>query len=149
MEIELQGMHPPLRAQHQPRLRNAKATLARYKKLSKDQHAQLSRSMLLSSPGLGPSSDEPYGSSSDRTRLLAGTALLEDGAKRLQESHRIALETEGQGADILLNLRTQREQIEHSRDTVNISLCSSVNRFIHYSRSFMWPMVISIAQQEH
>jgi vesicle transport through interaction with t-SNAREs 1 len=120
MEIELQGMQKSIRSQHQPRLRSAKATLVEYKKLSKDLRAQLSRSMLLSTPGLPPTSDEPYGASSDRTRLLAGTALLEDGSRRLQESHRIALETEDQGADILMNLRTQREQIEHSRDTASL-----------------------------
>jgi|ERR1700722_3252720 len=118
MEIELQGMHQSRRPQHQQPLRNAKATLARYKKLAKELHVQLSRSNLLSSPGMPSSSDEPYGVSGDRTRLLAGTALIEDGTRRLQESHRIALETEDQGADILTNLRSQREQIEHSRDTV-------------------------------
>ncbi|EEB98056.1 hypothetical protein MPER_02502, partial [Moniliophthora perniciosa FA553] len=43
-------------------------------------------------------------------KLLAGTALLEDGTKRLQESQRIALETENQGADILMDLRRQRDR---------------------------------------
>jgi vesicle transport through interaction with t-SNAREs protein 1 len=44
--------------------------------------------------------------------------MLEEGSKRLNESQRIALDTESQGNDILLNLRTQREQIENSRSTV-------------------------------
>ena len=117
MEIEVQAIPHPQRAQYQSRLRNAKSDLARYKKLSKDLHAQLSRAALLSSPATSPS-DEPYAPSSDRARLLAGTALLEDGTRRLQDSYRIALETENQGADILMNLRSQREQIENSRDTV-------------------------------
>lgn len=74
---------------------------------------------LLSSPRAGtPTSDEPYGS--DRARLLSGTAILEDGTRRLQESQRIALETEGQGADVLRVLREQREQIENSRNTVRV-----------------------------
>jgi len=122
MEIELQGIPQSLRPKYQSRLSAAKADLARYKKLSKDIFAQSARSELLSSrtnPGGDfPSSDDPYGSNSDRTRLLAGTAMLEDGTKRLQESQRIALETENQGADILNNLRGQREQIEHSRYTL-------------------------------
>ena len=62
----------------------------------------------------------------DRARLLAGTAKLDEGTRRLEESQRIAMETEQTGADILLNLRGQREQIEHARDTVGaggISLC--------------------------
>ena len=55
----------------------------------------------------------------DRARLLAGTAKLDEGTRRLEESQRIAMETEQTGADILLNLRGQREQIEHARDTVS------------------------------
>ena len=38
--------------------------------------------------------------------------------RRLQDSERIALETEEQGAGILSTLRRQREQIENSRDQV-------------------------------
>ncbi|KAI8996218.1 vesicle transport v-snare protein vti1 [Trametes punicea] len=121
MEIEIQGIPQSLRPSYQARIKASKADLQRYKKLSKEQHAQLSRSELLSRPGAGvgtPTSDEPYGATSDRTRLLAGTALLEDGSRRLLESQRIALETEEQGADILRSLRGQREQIQNARDTL-------------------------------
>ncbi|KAF7433172.1 hypothetical protein PC9H_005121 [Pleurotus ostreatus] len=116
---EIQGIPQSIRAQYQSRLRTAKADLARYKKLFKDSQAQVARSDLFSSKAGGfSSSDDPYSDNSDRSRLLAGTSLLEDGSKRLQESHRIALETEDQGAEILMNLRTQREQIENSRNTL-------------------------------
>jgi len=119
MEIEIQGIPQSIRPQYQVRLRSAKADLIRYKKSCKELYTQLSRSDLLgSSGGVPSSSDDPYGSTSDRTRLLAGTARLEEGTRRLQDSQRIALETEEQGADILMNLRTQREQIENSRDTL-------------------------------
>ena len=79
MEIEIQGIPQSLRPSYQARIKASKADLTRYKKLSKDIHSQLSRSELLARPGMGgaPTSDEPYGAS-DRTRLLAGTALLED-----------------------------------------------------------------------
>lgn len=104
MEIEVQGMPQSIKPQYQARIKSAKAELTRHKKLSKDLHAQLTRSDLLGGVGgrpIGPSSaDDPYGSG-DRTRLLAGTSLLEDGTRRLQDSQRIALETEEQGADIL------------------------------------------------
>jgi len=121
MEIEIQGIPQSVRAQYHTRLRSAKADLSKHKKLLTDARAQLARSDLLSSSNNGyPSSDEPYGPSSDRTRLLAGTALLEEGSKRLQQSQQIALEAENQGADILMNLRTQREQIENSRNTVRV-----------------------------
>jgi len=127
MEIEIQGIPQSMRGQYQTRLRAAKADLARYKKLLKEEHANAARSELLSSPQPFSTSDDPYGSNSDRSRLLAGTALLEDGTKRLQESQRIALETEDQGSDILMNLRTQREQIEHARSTLNTA-DSSIDR---------------------
>ncbi|KAG6855090.1 hypothetical protein C0991_006019 [Blastosporella zonata] len=119
MEIEIQGIPQSIRVQYQTRLRTAKADLAQFKRLLKEQRALAARSDLLSSSSQPfTTSDDPYGSNSDRVRLLAGTARLEDGTKRLQESQRIALETENQGADILMNLRTQREQIENARSTV-------------------------------
>ncbi|KAH9851165.1 t-SNARE [Lenzites betulinus] len=120
MEIEIQGIPQSLRPAYQTRIKASKADLQRYKKLSKEQHAQLSRSELLARPGgaADATSDEPYGASSDRTRLLAGTSLLEDGSRRLLDSQRIALETEEQGADILRSLRGQREQIQNARDTL-------------------------------
>ena len=122
MEIEIQGIPQSIRPQYQSRIRASKTDLARYKKLSREMHAQASRADLFASSrtgsGGGPAtSDEPYGST-DRARLLAGTVVLEDGSRRLQESQRIALETEEQGADILRNLVGQREQIENARNTV-------------------------------
>ena len=114
----MQGIPQSIRTPYLARLRLAKSNLNEYKKLSKDLHAQVSRADLLSHSGLSPSSDEPYGQSNDRTRLLAGTSILEDGSRRLLESQRIALETEEQGADILRGLRGQREQIQNARDTV-------------------------------
>ncbi|KAF4619850.1 hypothetical protein D9613_005144 [Agrocybe pediades] len=121
MEIEIQGIPQSVRAQYHARLRSAKAELSKYKKLLAESRAQLARADLLSSSkgaGAYSSSDEPYGPSSDRARLLDGTAILEQGSKRLMQSQTIALETENQGAEILMNLRTQREQIENSRNTL-------------------------------
>lgn len=55
-----------------------------------------------------------------RARLLAGTDKLSDGQRRLEDSHRVALETEEMGASILGNLHTQRDQIINTRDTVRL-----------------------------
>ena len=121
LEIEIQGIPKSIRPQYASRLKQAKIELAKYKKQSKETHAQLARSDLL---GRGSrtvtSTDDPYDERSDRTRLLAGTELLNDGSRRLTDSTRLALEAEEQGADILRTLRVQREQIENSRDTVLI-----------------------------
>ncbi|PFH51418.1 hypothetical protein AMATHDRAFT_142732 [Amanita thiersii Skay4041] len=122
MEIELQSIPQSLRPKYQTRLRDAKNELSHYKKLAKETRSRLARADLLATPhGRSTPSDDPYASTTDRTRLLAGTALLEDGTKRLQDSYRVALETENQGADILMNLRSQREQIEHARDTLQVA----------------------------
>ena len=123
MEIEIQGIPQSIRPQYQARVRPCKADLARYKKLSREMHAQASRADLFSarSDGAPATSDEPYGSS-NRARLLAGTTILEDGSRRLKESQRIALETEEQGSDILRSLIGQREQIENARNTVRRQL---------------------------
>ena len=48
--------------------------------------------------------------------------------RRLQDSERIALETEEQGAGILGTLRRQREQIENSRDQVSVFFLLPANR---------------------
>ncbi|KAL1737822.1 vesicle transport v-SNARE protein N-terminus-domain-containing protein [Schizophyllum fasciatum] len=123
MQIELPSIPQSLRAPYQQRLGAAKGTLAGAKRRYKEAEARVA---LLGSRARGGSgfahtapSDDPYGEhASDRARLLAGTATLDEGTRRLEESQRIALETEQTGADILLNLRGQREQIEHARDTL-------------------------------
>jgi len=126
MEIEIQSIPISIRSQYHARLRAAKADLQKYKKLLVDSRSQFVRADLLSTKanphGAYASSDDPYAPTGDRTRLLAGTAVLEQGTKRLQQSQQLALETEMQGAEILTNLTSQREQIENSRDTVCITV---------------------------
>ena len=123
MEIEIQGMPQSIKPSYAARIKAAKGELTRFKKRARELHAQGARAELLlsaSDVGGSPFRDLPDdGPSNDRTRLLAGTALLEDGSRRLQDSHRVALETEEQGADILRSLRGQREQIQNARDTVS------------------------------
>lgn len=119
LDIEIQSIPQSVRAHYHTRLREAKSQLSRSKKALTDARATVARADLLSSSKGGLySSDDPYASSSDRSRLLDGMSVLENGTKRLEESQRMALETEGHGAEILTNLRQQREQIENSRDTL-------------------------------
>jgi len=120
MELEMQGIAQNIRPSYSTRLVSAKAELSRFKKALAEARSQLARADLIGAAGRPastyPSSDDPY---SDRARLLVGTSVLEQGTKRLQESQRLAIETEMQGADILNNLRSQREQIENSRSTLD------------------------------
>ncbi|KAK2800245.1 hypothetical protein FQN50_008209 [Emmonsiellopsis sp. PD_5] len=64
--------------------------------------------------------DEPDSSIYDqhleqRQQLLSGTERLDRSSARLQESQRIALETEDIGRNTLADLHLQRETIEHTR----------------------------------
>src|SRR5258708_16746025 len=99
MEIEIQGIPQSIRPKYQSRIRTSKSDLARYKKLSREMHAQVSRADLFSphNGGAPATSDEPYGSS-DRARLLACTTILQDCSRRFHGSQRIALATAEKGA---------------------------------------------------
>jgi len=127
LQLEIQGIPKSIKPKYIARLKQVNAELAKYKKLGKDLHSQLSRTELLlpgsgsHSPSFGAdvgSTDNPYGGASDRGRLLAGMEILTDGQRRLGESTMVALRTEEVGSDILRTLRGQRETIEHARDTV-------------------------------
>ncbi|KAE8144935.1 t-SNARE [Aspergillus avenaceus] len=56
-----------------------------------------------------------------RQQLLSGTDRLERSSARLQESQRIALETEDIGRNTLADLNQQREQIMHTRNNLHQS----------------------------
>lgn len=98
------------------RVRQAKATLASCKKQSRELYHSATRAELIQRQD----SSRAWGSEPDeRTRLLAGHHTLEDGTQRLEDSTRVALRTEEVGAEILRNLRGQREQILHTTDTLH------------------------------
>jgi vesicle transport through interaction with t-SNAREs protein 1 len=56
-----------------------------------------------------------------RQQLLSGTERLERSSARLQESQRIALETEDVGRNTLADLHQQRETIERTRMNLHTS----------------------------
>ncbi|SAM02109.1 hypothetical protein [Absidia glauca] len=53
-----------------------------------------------------------------RQRLLNGTDRLGESSRRLEGSHRLALETESIGVNILSTLKGQRETLLRTRDTL-------------------------------
>ncbi|GAC77144.1 hypothetical protein PANT_24d00062 [Moesziomyces antarcticus T-34] len=123
MDIEVQGFPQSVRSRFSVQIRGFKQEI---QGLTKEVRAGLASS----SSGSGGAAYNPAYADDDadleaadsatanRQRLLQGTASLEDGTRRLEESNRLALETEDLGADILRDLRSQREQIENSRDTL-------------------------------
>jgi len=129
MEVEIQGMPQSVKSQYQNRVRTGKADLVRLRGQAKELNLTASRAELLSSSsfnGMASASDDDFGQS-QRTRLLNGTQTLSDSTRRLEDSHRIALETEDVGADILRNLQSQREGIIRTRDTLQ-EADSSINK---------------------
>ncbi|KAI8871514.1 V-snare-domain-containing protein [Ramicandelaber brevisporus] len=66
----------------------------------------------------GSPDDFSRGSVDQRQRLLAGTDRLQDSSRRLEDAHRVALETEAMGASIMGDLLVQRERIVRTRDTL-------------------------------
>jgi vesicle transport through interaction with t-SNAREs protein 1 len=139
LEVEIQGIPQSIKIPYLTRLRQAKSDLTKYKKLSKDLHARVN--LLGGAKAASFRSDDPYADErTNRERLLAGTESLSDGSQRLANTHRTALEAEDIGVDILRSLRSQRETIENTRDTV--SLHAGV-------RPSHWLVVFMICSQLH
>ncbi|RKP38507.1 t-SNARE [Dimargaris cristalligena] len=124
MEIEVFNTPFSIRSRLQARLRSYRTDLDQFRRDLKKAAAghNQERQELFGDRTGGSSAFSPSdldGAAMDqRTRLLAGTERLNDSSRRLQDSHVLALETETVGAGILADLRTQREQIMHTRDTL-------------------------------
>lgn len=65
--------------------------------------------------GSAPTNDQDY---DQRSRLLQGTERLGQASNRLDDAHRMALETEQMGIGTLSDLARQRRQLENARDGV-------------------------------
>ncbi|KAL7412314.1 vesicle transport v-SNARE protein N-terminus-domain-containing protein [Mrakia frigida] len=145
MEVELPSIPQSIRSKYTATFKTYKTQLDRAKKQLREAKQSQNRSDLLSSSTDPSISDDPYtdspggGDYSQRTRLLQGTERLQDGTRRLEDSHRLALETEDVGADILRNLRGQREQIEHSRDVLH-QADNSIDRASGTLKKMIWRM---------
>ena len=86
LEIEVQGIPASIRGQYTTQLRQAKNELIRYWKIHKESFATMALADFV--PGTKGSgsistSDDPFG---ERTRLLAGAEILEDGSRRIVNS---------------------------------------------------------------
>ncbi|GAA5829434.1 hypothetical protein JCM11251_005049 [Rhodosporidiobolus azoricus] len=130
MEVEVQTADKD-KAELQGKLRDHKATVARHKGDLNSLASNANRDDLLNPSSRVDHVSIPMGdldrsespssasaSQAQRTRLLSATDKLADGQRRLEDSHRMALETEDVGTNILRDLRTQRDTLEHTRDTL-------------------------------
>ncbi|KAJ2360555.1 Vesicle transport V-snare protein, partial [Coemansia sp. RSA 2607] len=124
LEVELLSLNGAQRARAGPRIRQYKEDVSRLQQDAKRVaqgmgNHEANRRALLGDRAGGMQSPETGALDGDqRTRLLSGNERLENGTRRLQDSHRIAIETEAVGAGILQDLRAQREQIVSTRNTL-------------------------------
>ncbi|KAF8314539.1 vesicle transport v-snare protein vti1 [Clavulina sp. PMI_390] len=121
MQIEAGTLPSSVRSQCEARVRSSKTELSKLRGQTKELHQTASRAELMgnrTSFAASAASLDDFDNNSQRTRLLNGTQTLADSSRRLEDSHRIALETEDIGADILRNLQSQREGIIRTRDTL-------------------------------
>ncbi|KAI9297750.1 V-snare-domain-containing protein [Neoconidiobolus thromboides FSU 785] len=111
MELELNNLNKAIRSPYQARFKGYKNQLLVLKRDLKRsaQTSHVEREQLLGSEG---------NEQQQRSVLLSGTDRLNQSSARLENSHRLALETEQMGAGILNDLRGQREQIINTRDTL-------------------------------
>ncbi|OKL59845.1 hypothetical protein UA08_04767 [Talaromyces atroroseus] len=83
-----------------------------------------------------------------RQQLLSGTERLERSSARLQDSQRLALETEDIGRNTLADLHQQRETIEHTRQNLHQSegyVDTSIKTLRGMARRMATNRVITIA----
>lgn len=118
MSIEIQSIASSQRAQFNSKIRECRTQVDNAKRELKSTVDGLDRNALFGdrTAASGGSDDIAL---DQRQQLLSGQASLDRSSQRLRESQRIANETEGIGANILSDLRGQREQILNSRNTLN------------------------------
>ncbi|KAI5958317.1 VTI1 [Candida theae] len=121
MGIEVQNLPTTQRSSYNTKIRQYKSQIdeakAKYKKLSdsQDRHELFGSRYRDEDGGAGGLNGV---SDSQRKQLLNNQSSLERSSQRLQDSQRIALETESIGGNILNDLRSQREQIGGARNTL-------------------------------
>lgn len=118
MTIEVQNLPTNQRSSYNTKIRQYKSQIddakSKYKKLTDVQD----RHELFGSRYRDEDGEFNGVSDSQRKQLLSNQSSLERSSQRLQDSQRIALETENIGGNILNDLRSQREQIGGARNTL-------------------------------
>ncbi|KAG2217590.1 hypothetical protein INT45_012446 [Circinella minor] len=124
MEMEILNVPAPSRTRLQAKLRlfkseaeKMKRDLRRVSAVAPNRASE--RDELLGDYANSSQSDLDASTMDQRQRLLSGTERLGESSRRLEDSHRLALETEGIGINILSTLKGQRETMLRARDTLS------------------------------
>lgn len=115
MAVEVQSIPSSQRSRYNNKLRGYRSDIEKAKRRLKGLRENVDRNELLGEASQGVGRDV---GADQRQQLLAGQESLDRSSERLRESQRVANETESVGANILTDLRAQREQIVNSRNTL-------------------------------
>lgn len=110
LAIEVQNIQSGARSSYNAKIRSYRSDVEKTKKELKRLMDDEDRRQLFGSKN--------YGKDEQRSQLLQSNAALERTSERLRDSSRIANETEQIGSNIMLDLRSQREQLNNSRNTL-------------------------------
>lgn len=149
MGLEVQNIPSNQRSSYNASIRNYKSQLdeckGRLKQLMDDQDKY---ELFGDRQDMQYSDYDDTDQSSQRKKLLSNHSILERTSGRLRDSQRVALETENIGSNILNDLRSQREQISNSRNTLMTAdgyIDKSVKTLRSMSRRLMANKFISYA----
>ncbi|KAI7900148.1 t-SNARE [Cokeromyces recurvatus] len=117
MEMEILNIPTPSRTRLQAKLRLYKSEAEKLKRDLNSDREQLLGGFNSDNNDEGLT-DYDASTMDQRQRLLSGTERLGQSSRRLEDSHRLALETEGIGINILSTLKGQRETMVRARDTL-------------------------------
>ncbi|KAH3686831.1 hypothetical protein WICPIJ_002198 [Wickerhamomyces pijperi] len=110
LAIEVQNIQSGARSSFNAKIRQYRSEIDRTKKTLRQLQDDEDRRSLFGAQG--------NTREAQRSQLLQSNAILERTSDRLRDSSRIASETEQIGANIMLDLRSQREQLNNSRQTL-------------------------------
>ncbi len=68
-----------------------------------------------------------------RSHLLATTSRVDESSDRLLNAHRIAIETEDIGTNVLGELYTQKKTLERARDNVSTTITITITKAPFYN----------------
>lgn len=117
MEKEARGLPPNQRTSLEGTLTRYRTALSEQRRAVSDAKEQAQRRSLLGEDSSDGASVIGK-SSKDRERFRDVHGSLQDSTDKLQQAHRVALETEQVGIDVMSDLRAQREVINRTRGNV-------------------------------
>ena len=147
MELEAKSSSGPTARELQKRAKASKTEVAALRTSLK----QAASSVAARAELLGSTSSGDEAADDQRARLLRMGDRMQEGTSRLQQANRTIMETEELGANILGDLRSQRETLQHATGTLqraNEGLArskrtlSAISRRAFENKLIMWGLIL-------